>query len=61
MADQIVADVKAEVAAGVTKFKAFENKVFAFFQSHYAKAVAAVAGFAASHFGVLSYLIGKIL
>lgn len=61
MADAIVTEVKAVVAAEVSKAKAFENKVFAFLQAHYAKAAAAVAGFAASHFGVISYIVGKIL
>lgn len=54
-------DVIAEVKAEVSKFKAWETKAFAFLQAHYVKALAAVAGFAASHFGIVSYIVGKIL
>lgn len=56
-----MSDVIAEVKAEVSKFKTWETKAFAFLQAHYVKALAATAGFAASHFGVVAYLIGKIL
>lgn len=38
-------------------FQKIENTVFSFLQAHYAKVIAAVMGFAASHFG----FIGKFL
>ena len=55
-----VADVKAVVAAEVSKAKAFENKVFAFLQAHYTKGAAVAIGYAISHFSVIS-LIFKVL
>jgi hypothetical protein len=56
-----IATVVADVKADVSKAKAFENKVFAFLQAHYTKVVAAVVGFAVSHFSVISTVLGKIL
>lgn len=56
-----MADVIAEVKAEVSKFKAWETKAFAFLQAHYVKAVALLTGFAASHFGIVAYILGKIL
>ena len=56
-----MADVIAEVKAEVSKFKAFENKVFAFLQAHYVKALAVVTGYLASHLGLVSWIVTKIL
>lgn len=61
MSDPVVAEVKAVVAAEVSKAKTFETKVFAFLQAHYVKAVAAIGGFLVSHYGVIAYIVGKIL
>ena len=43
--------------AAPTMLQKIENVVFAFLQAHYAKVIAAIVGFATSHFG----LLGKFL
>jgi hypothetical protein len=45
------------IAAPVSALKKVENTVFSFLQAHYAKLIAAVVGFAASHFGLLGKFI----
>jgi len=52
-----VAAVKTEVTAEVVSVRA---KVQAWVKAHIPHAVAAVAGFAASHFSVISYLVHKL-
>jgi hypothetical protein len=47
--------------APVSAAQKVENTVFNFLQAHYAKLVAAVVGFAASHFGLIEKLFGKLL
>lgn len=50
-----------QTAPPPTALQKVENTVFTFLRAHYGKLVAAVVGFAASHFGVISAIIGKIL
>jgi hypothetical protein len=40
-------------AAAPTTLQKVENTIFAFMQAHYAKLLAAIVGFATSHFGLL--------
>jgi hypothetical protein len=53
----VIADVKAEVA----KVETWGTKAIAFVQAHYAKVIALVIGFATSHFGLVSTILGKVL
>jgi hypothetical protein len=53
-------DVVQAVTADIAKVKTFEDKVFAFLQAHYTKGVAAVVGYVASHFGLVSFVWGKV-
>lgn len=57
MADPIIQEVKTAVT---TEVKSLETKVFIFLQTHYSKAVYVAAGFAASHFNLVSFLF-KVL
>jgi hypothetical protein len=64
MADVVTA-AKADVSKVETEVKTevvtVRAKVQAWVKAHIPHAVAAVAGFAASHFSVISYLVHKIV
>jgi hypothetical protein len=53
----VIADVKTEVA----KVETWGTKTIAFVQAHYTKVIAAVVGFAVSHFSLISTSLGKVL
>jgi hypothetical protein len=60
MADATISSIASAVKADVAVVKADESKVVAFFKAHYTKAVAAVVGFAVSHFGVISAILHRV-
>ena len=51
------APVAAAPVAVPSAFQKAETAVFGFLQAHYAKLLAAVIGFAASHFGLLAKIL----
>jgi hypothetical protein len=53
--------VTADVAAVKTEVTTVTAKVKAWVAAHVPHAVAAVTGFAVSHFGVISYLVKKFV